>query len=176
MDFKAEFQSSPLPKSLANRNAFMHHSTMTMWPDKLPGPIASGSFSSAVAVRVARPACLSPLRWASMRLPHVLVAVVLLSASGCRNRDALALQAYTNIPPGSVIILRTKANVTDGTSLPPRKFVCILTNECVLEEIKDGCLMVSNFNGGRLSFAGSIVKSIVVKQEPTLQPGAGARP
>jgi len=111
-----------------------------------------------------------------MKPSHVLVALVLLAASGCRDRDVVALEPYTNIPPGSVIILRTKANGKDYTSFPARNIDLILTNECVLEEIKDGSVMVSNFHGVRLGFAGGMVSSIEVKEMPTSPPNGTAKP
>src|SRR5882724_11045756 len=101
-----------------------------------------------------------------MKPPSILAALGLLSVLGCRNEDELALEPYASIPPGSAIILRTKVNAKDYTSFPARKFDLILTNECVFEEIKDGSLMVSNFDGLRLGFAGSMVKSIEVRETP----------
>ncbi len=115
----------------------------------------------------------SPAAWLSfwslglMKSTCALASLGLLLAAGCRSKDELALQPYKNIPPGSVIVLQTKTNVTDGTRLPARKFDVILTNGCALEGIRDDTVSVSNFNGTRLSFAGSMVTSIGVRKTPT---------
>jgi hypothetical protein len=102
-----------------------------------------------------------------MKSSRILVAFALLLAAGCQNKDELAVQSYASIPPGSVIVLLTKADAKDYTGFPARKFDLILTNECVLEEIRDGTVWVSNFHGKRLGFAGSMVKSIELKETPT---------
>ncbi len=105
-----------------------------------------------------------------------LVAFALLLVAGCQNKDELALQPYASIPRGSAILLLTKDNGKDYTSFPVRKLDLLLTNECVLDEIRDGTLWVSNFHGKRLGFAGSMVKSIVVKELPSPVPGESAKP
>ncbi len=101
-----------------------------------------------------------------MKPRPILVAFALVLVMGCRNKDELALQAYASIPRGSVIVLLTKADAKDYTSIPGRKFDLIMTNECVLEEIRDGTVWVSNYHGMRLGFAGRMVKSIEVKETP----------
>jgi hypothetical protein len=106
---------------------------------------------------------------------RVLLALALLLLASCRNKDEVALQPYTSIPRGSVILLKTKA---DGTvlSFPPQKLELILTNECVLEEIRDGTVWVSNYHGKRLGFAGSMVKSIELREAPSPTPAASPKP
>ncbi len=105
-----------------------------------------------------------------MNTGHLFCCCALVLVAGCQNRDELALQPYTSIPRGSTIVLLTRADAKDYTTFPVRKFDLLLTNECILEEIRDGTLWVSNFHGKRLGFAGSMVKSIVVKNAEDAKP------
>jgi hypothetical protein len=111
-----------------------------------------------------------------MKARRILVTFALLLVAGCQNKDELALQPYASIPRGSAIVLLTKVDGKDYTSFPVRKFDLLLTNECVLEEIRDGTLWVSDFHGKRLGFAGSMVKSIVVEESPSPIPAESAKP
>ena len=111
-----------------------------------------------------------------MKPSRLLVALTLLLAAGCRNKDELALQPYTNIPSGAAIVLRTKADAKDYTSIPARRFDLIMTNECVLDEIRDGTVWVSNYHGRHLGFAGSMVKSIEVREMPRPPSAQSSKP
>jgi hypothetical protein len=107
---------------------------------------------------------------------RVLLPLALLLLAGCRNKDELALQPYMSIPRGSVILLETKVDGTIFTSFPPQKLELILTNECVLKEISDGTVWVSNYHGKRLGFAGRMVKSIELRDAPAPVPVASPKP
>jgi hypothetical protein len=105
-----------------------------------------------------------------MKPPRVLFACLVLASWGCRDRDVAALRPYANIRAGSVIILRTKTEGNDFTTFPVRKMDLIMTNECVLLEINDGTVVVSNSRWGNLGFAGRMVSSIEVKEAASPPP------
>jgi len=106
----------------------------------------------------------------------ILLTLVLLFAAGCRNQDELALQSYTNIPPGTLIVLQTKGKAKNYTTYPTRNFELVVTNECVFEEIRDGAVWVTNSRMGHIGFAGRMVKSIEVKEVPTSSPTEDPKP
>ena len=94
-----------------------------------------------------------------MKPTALLVALGLLSVEGCSRPtpDEISLQAYTNIPPGTVVVaqMRLSGNLVMEVTT---------TNEYVLVKIEDGFVTLRGTNGLSLGYAGSLIRSIELKE------------
>ena len=101
----------------------------------------------------------------------LLVSVASLLVCGCSDEtaqerfDAAKLQPYTNIPPGTVVLVGMRAPVEDYTHIDPsgqpRKYDVIFTNEYIFEGIDYGSAGLRLTNDTKtIYYSGSVVVSI----------------
>jgi len=88
-----------------------------------------------------------------MKLAFFLAAVAFLLLTGCRrpSQVEVSLQPYTNIPPGTVVIVQMRIQ-------EPREM--ITTNVFILEGFTNGSVVLRNTYGLLRRYPGSMIKSI----------------
>jgi hypothetical protein len=106
-----------------------------------------------------------------MKAHIILFATVLLLVCGCSDEtaqerlDAAKLQPYTNIPPGTLVLVVMRAPVKDythiDTSGQPRKFDFLFTNEYIFEGIDYGSAGLRKTNNTKaIYYSASMIDSI----------------
>jgi hypothetical protein len=106
-----------------------------------------------------------------MKAHTILFLAASLLVCGCDSKtaqerlDEASLQPYTNIPPGTLVLVRMRAPVADYTHIDtagqPRKYDFIFTNEYIFEGIDYGSAGLRNTNDTKtIYYSGSMVVSI----------------
>lgn len=89
-----------------------------------------------------------------MKLAYFLAAFAFLLMTGCgrHSQVEVSLQPYTNIPPGTVVIVQMQG---------PREM--ITTNVFILEGFTNGSVILRNIYGLLRPYPGSMIRSIKKK-------------
>jgi hypothetical protein len=128
-------------------------------------------------------------RW-PVRACHTFGAIALLLLVACdyraeeqakRRLDYANLEPYRNIPPGTVVMVRTRSHVEDrtrsGTSGQPAQYdVTNRAEEYVLEAFNAGSVRLRRSPGTPMSYAGRMIASIEPKAATEFRQGSVAGP